>query len=577
MKRIASALTIALMALSANAQGIEGYSPNDVNDAQATWKVTDAGLNVVEFSFTAPTTMTDQEWNTADIPADVAISKITISRMTDSEMMYEEVAAIENPEKGQAYTLVDDNNGAGLSLGAYQYTINVHIGEASSWGYMLDVTVGELPNYFMDEDFIVTQDPEDEYKVTLEVTLPTLNDIGEPLNSPYTKLVFGEMTPMSMEPMPIYTEEAAEVLVPGATVQYVIDHVNDGLHLYTVQAFTAAGSNWPLSKELFVGKDQPGTVQNITVEVTAEGNVISWEAPVIGLNGGDQGDISAITYTVTRGTDFYDPAAVVIAEGISELTVTDVTDFTEETRFLYIITASSPYGNGYPTASEELIQGPAALLPFAENFDVVADEYGNTTYEHSTWQKTTSFYYCAWQLGQETYIGETVIKPYNGGGLLYAYYDNWGLKDQWDAITSGHIDCSSIELPAMSFMLYDLNCGGTDVTLKVEVSTDDENFTTVKEIVMGNAETEGWTKVIFELNELAGATSAVVRFMSVAKGENCIPVVIDAIKIADLDGVGISSVAADKAQSEVRFNLQGQRTNAQKGLMIEDGKLMFIK
>lgn len=563
----------ALICSAASAQQLpEGYIPCPITDFVGTWVEAD-GKNNVEISFAAPTEMiSEEDYTKTELTA--PITRIELKRSVSNMYDYQLIATFESPKAGETLTWTDKN----LPYGAYDYMAEVYVDEKMDWPNSETVIVGQLPADIEYGEFTATADEADPYKVILEVTLPSMSSMYEPLTMPITKVEFGEYGPMSFEPNVLYTEDKAEVLVPGQKLQYVINKASDGAHTYTVQVYTEAGSNWPASSDIFIGKDQPGMAQNVFAELTDKGIVVTWEVPTEGMNGGDMGDPADFTYTVKRGADEYDANAVIIAENIKELTVTDNTEFEEETKFVYIVTVTSPYGEGFGANSNELIVGPAGQLPYEENFDVDLDAWGNTTTQHSTWSKDYNGMWCAWQIGQETYINETMIKPHSGKGLLYAFYNSWGETHQWDSFTSGSIDFTQAETPVLTFWLYDVAQGGSDVTLKIQTSTDGVEYATAQSIAIGNATEEGWAEVTVQIPALKGAERGKIRFLSEAEGSKCIPVVIDDILVKDADATGISTMQNAERKMQNYYNLAGQRVDQNaKGIVIINGKAVIKK
>lgn len=555
----------------ASAEGLPvGYIPASVKDFALKW-VVEGGKNNVEITFTAPTEMMNSR-DYSKAPLTAPITKIEIMRSAAMDDGFQVIGTLENPTAGEALKWVDKD----VAFGTYDYMAQVYVGDAMDWANAEPIVVGELPADLKPGDFTATTDPSDPYCVILEVTLPSTNSLGEPLKMPITKVEFGEMSGMSFLPEVFYTEDAEEVLVPGTKLQYVVDRASNGNHTYSVAVYTAAGSNYPAMSSLFIGKDQPGRVQNIHAKVTDDGIVVTWEVPIEGLNGGDMGNLSAITYTVKRGADQYDESAVVIAKDIKEFSVTDKTTFTEESKFVYIITAKSPYGEGYPTCSNQIVVGPASTLPFSENFDVPLDQWGNTTTKHSTWVKESNGYFCAWQIGQNTYANDKEVKPHSGKGLLYAFYSPWGNLNQWDSFTSGTIDFSAAESPLLTFWLYDWQQGGSPVSLKVQTSTDGTEFATAETINIGNATEDGWHEVTVALPALKNAAKGKIRFLTEAIGTGGVPVAIDDILIEG-NATGIKTVRNEAHTMQNYYNLAGQRVSKDaKGLIIKNGK-KFIR
>lgn len=538
----------------------EGYTPAAVQDLAGSWQSEDGHDNVL-LTFVAPTQMFDSQYNS--LPLSAPITKIVISRSEYNMGDYQEIHTIEAPEAtaGAELSFTDHN----VARGNYDYMVNVYVGEVCDWGSSINVIVGELPAAPTEEEFTASVDG---YKVTLTIVAPTTNSLGETLNTPLTKMEIGEFGPMSFEPDVLKTIDNP---VAGQTYTHVLESVTDGSHTYTVRFYTEVGAGDMGIADTFVGLDQPGYVENITVTPTEGGYVITWDAPTVGLNNGDMGSPDDLTYTVKRGANEYDLAAVTIAEGIKERTVTDNTVFSEETRFCYFITATNKAGEGYAASSEEQLAGPAAILPYTESFDANPDQYGNTTFEHSSWAHTTSGFFCAWTIGQDCYINEKSVQPYNGASLLYAYYDNFMTTNQSDELTSGRIDFSSTKTATLTFWYYDAPLQDGTTTLNVNVSTDGETFTNVFTHAMGSTETEGWQQATISLAGLVGATSGKVQFQGMTNGTSNMPIAIDEILIAG-DTNSIIATGLTTTGSADAYDLQGRRVNkAVRGLYIQNG------
>lgn len=554
----------------------EGYILVSVSDFEAVWQEKD-GVNNVVLTFTTPTKMLDINWEPAPLPC--PITKVVISRSPAGMDQYEEIATIEHLGLGQNVTYTDSN----LALGSYDYQAFVYVGETmEDWGSMTSIVVGEIAADLAEEDFTATPGSFNWREITLEVTLPTLNSLGEELKSPITKVVLSELNNMTWASVPFYVESDPELLQPGTTFQYIIPDAADGSHIYQATVYTAAGANNPASVSIFVGNDLPGMVQDLTVRQMDNCFMISWNAPTTGLNGGNMGD--EIWYNVYRGTSEYDPSPVVVAKGIKETFITDNPPITaDEAKFVYIVYAESEFGLSYPTVSDEFIVGNAAQLPFYENFDVVIDEYGNTTTEHSSWSKTEyTGFFSAWQLGQNVQTDEGIVTPHNGNGLLYAYYNQWMNNNCSDTYTSGNIDFSAAEAPTMTFWLYDFNTDLGDMELHIQTSANGGDFQDAESISLGSAQETGWREVTVSLDNLKSVAKGKVRFLSISYGYESFPVIIDEIAIVaggeNEDAIEQISEAADLRANMPVFNLQGQRVTANtKGIIIIGGKKYLNK
>lgn len=554
----------------------ENYYLNSVDNLVLDAEALESGLFNVKVSFVAPTKMSDDDWNTLDIDSLTAI-KVFRSNDPYGQEEGELVYTFEKPAPGAELSWTEEN----VPMGTWIYTVHAYMGNYSDdWGSSMDITLGELPADFEEEDFVVKQDPKDEHSIQLLVKVPSLNSDGEPLKMPITKIVVGELEYNGWMPTQkiLDSETDAEILQAGEVIMFTVKNVKDGQHEYFANAFTAAGSNFTASRSIFVGYDKPGTVADIKVEKTENGILVSWSAPTESQNGGDMGAISDLTYTVLRGTGLYDTQADTIAKGIKELQFLDTPNFTSEKIFCYIIYASSAYGEGYPQMSEEVLDGPACPLPFAENFDVMTTGFPAA---QNSWVKSHDggMTGCAWNFGESGMVGTEDIKPHSGAGLLYAYHWSTWTLNQFSYFTSGHINFSEAQAPQMTLWIYENNlCADTATTnLRIQTSIDDVNFVDAKVIEVGKSANTGWAEVSVDLEAVKNQPKAQIRLTAEAIGKGCVSILVDDINIVANSSTAIESVA-EAAKNTVFFNLNGQRQNAaQKGLQIMGGKAVMVK
>lgn len=579
MKRIFTLLFSLLTVISASAQLPSGYNPCSVSNFTAEWVVTPEGSNNVVLSFSAPTQMMRYDMNLydyvyADMDAD--ITKIVVQRSVGETYSFSPVSTIESPTKGEAYSVVDE----GVAYGTYRYRVVVYAGtsQSSEWDWdnaIRTVLVGQVPADYQDEDI---QSSVEGHTVRLSYKAPEYSSLGVAMTDVMTCTI-AEVT--GSEP-PTYTEiQKQENAVPGQIYETVLENVADGTHTYAFQAYTVSGANNGIYRyciNIFVGQDVPGGVLNARAAVTADGVNISWEAPLTGKRGGDMGDPTAITYTVIRKGSVYEADGTVIANAISELSCFDNISTTTQKSYIYEIVASNAMGDGDGVITNSVLVGPALTLPFSENFDAL-DQYGNVSFEH-VWLHGYSGSYCTWYTANEMYVGDSSVMPHNGRGLGYAMYSSWGTTHKWDALLSSHLDCSAVVSPVLSFWLYDLANGGTDVTLNVQTTLDDGvTFSDALSVTLGEAETAGWRQFSVELPAIAGASNAQIRFQSVADGSKCYPVVIDEISLQESSTDAVEQLSAPETTSGLRYNLSGQTVSKSHatGLYIQDGKVILAR
>ena len=560
---------LALVTMTAWAQGgtlPPDYEPCAVSDFTGRWVVAD-GKNNIEMSFTTPTQMRKYDNNIfdyvyEDLSAD--ITKIDVQRSAFDQYNFRTIKTFTNPEKGVTLTCTDEN----LSYGRYDYRVVVYVDKVSSflwnWDAIKTFSVGDVPANFQDDDISGKSDGSD---VIITVKAPALSTVGDAITMPLTITLFEAA---ATEPPTYNTVRKIENVTPGESFDIILNGISDGNHAYTIQASTEAGSNSMYGLMVLVGKDYPGTVVNAKAKETEDGILVTWDAPVIGMQGGDQGDIEAMTYTVIRKNNAYDIGEVA-AQGLTTRSFTDNITADEERIVIYDIYATNATGDGHTVSTSPLVIGPASAMPYKEGFDADGE------FDHATWLKTYSGNYCAWYAmntnASPFYVKNAIVKAHSGSGLAYAMYDSFFNSNQWDAITTGHIDMSAAEWPALSLWYYDLANGGSDLTLSIEATTDDgETYTSVKELALGSAEQNGWQNLVVAMPYLAGQPKVQLRIRSIVSGKNCYPVVIDELLISDDPSVGIHDITTLRPSSAA-YTISGQRAAANyKGIVIINGK-----
>ena len=157
--------------------------------------------------------------------------------------------------------------------------------------------------------------------------------------------------------------------VAGQKATYIDQNIASGLHEYRIICSNNAGEGKPaVVKNIFIGRDIPGQVQNLVAAKVADENkvIVSWEQPLSGKYGGWY-DLASLTYSVTRMPD-----NKVIAEDITETTVTD-TDFEISRGYTYEVIAKTTDGIGVPRSSNNVVVGTALSIPYSTSFATDTD------------------------------------------------------------------------------------------------------------------------------------------------------------------------------------------------------------
>jgi len=210
----------------------------------------------------------------------------------------------------------------------------------------------EAPTHVSDLTF--TAAPNGKNEVTLSWTNPTLA---------WNRTELTELTQVNIyrgeEIIGIVTEGVEK----GSQCSFTDSEAELGFSEYKVVACRNEDEEGlPTTIEVFVGYDAPGTVQNVVLtSPDSENAVITWEAPVIGANGG-WFDPSTVTYMVTRWPDL-----VTVATGLTETTYTD-TSLTSTQNYSYEVCAVNEAGMGIAAISNTLTLGPALRAPYSCRF-----------------------------------------------------------------------------------------------------------------------------------------------------------------------------------------------------------------
>lgn len=149
----------------------------------------------------------------------------------------------------------------------------------------------------------------------------------------------------------------AENLATGATATWTDDTgVTSAMHTYRFVPYNAAGDGLYKEKEMFVGRDIPGLVENLTVTPSGNKAVVSWDIPKEGLNKG-WFDNTTVEYTVVRMPD-----NVTIADGVTVTTVSDEVDSYKG--YYYQVVSSNADGTGATTVSKVTPFGVDVEIPY---------------------------------------------------------------------------------------------------------------------------------------------------------------------------------------------------------------------
>ena len=199
----------------------------------------------------------------------------------------------------------------------------------------------------------VTYDPATTANATVSFTLPTTTFAGEPLTSTVEYVITFNGDEVDMG------EAQAGERVTTTVYNNVIGDATIG-----VRCSNAEGKSPNVRTTLYLGHDAPAAVENLTLQATAEGNVISWERPTRSIHGG-YCDFDEVTYRVVR-----QPEGRVIANRLTATTFTDKVDPIVLSEFSYDVIPFAGALQGETRRTEKLLVGDAFEVPYSESFDL---------------------------------------------------------------------------------------------------------------------------------------------------------------------------------------------------------------
>lgn len=302
---------------------------------------------------------------------------------------------------------------------------------------------------------------------------------------------------------------------PGTTVEYTDETAIVGYNSYKVICHNEAGEGSAASVSAYISFTTPAAPTNVVLTNGEEGQTITWDAVTLGVNSSYLFIPENVTYTITRSDK------VVIAEKISELTVTD--NYTKEgdgqDLISYTVVAVNEGGNSTGTVSNTILIGNPYTGEYAESF-------ANYKYNTQTWQvvdgsgtlwqpKNSSYYSPAISASQDNDNGFVGFSSYTSGTT--------------QRLVSPMLNVSELQNPRLSFYVYHASTTYTDKLIP-EILVDGV-YTPLHEGITVNGETEGWTKYNFDLDKELVSKDFQLSFQGVAGGGYL--VTVDNITIKD--------------------------------------------
>lgn len=353
---------------------------------------------------------------------------------------------------------------------------------------------------------------------------------------------------------------SVEDATPGDVITWSDTEAKAGINAYRIVAVNGVGESLPAYVTVFCGDDIPEAPVGVNADSDADGYpVITWEAPVKGMNGLDMAGV-AMTYNVYRSTGGAD---VKVAEGLTELSYCDRSlDITRQDYPYYSVSAVSSAGEGVKSVRVGVHVGPAYTLPFEEAFL-------EGTSATAPWTMQSLNLGGAWELGIVSNAPGT--GPYVGEGMLI-FKGFVGVAPGAEARIVTPVLDLNVAGPELRFHFFHADFGEDmhfDDHMIVEVSVDGGEFKALPDADLYQyVSNSRWTEYVLPLDEYAGHDNVRIGFHGISAGG--MDLVLDNIRVLDRLS-GCELVEADDADGDlVRYNLQGQVVGADyRGVVIE--------
>lgn len=317
-----------------------------------------------------------------------------------------------------------------------------------------------------------------------------------------------------------------EAATPGATVEYTDETAIVGNNSYRIICHNEAGEGAEAKVSSYISFSTPAAPTNVVLTSSEEGQTITWDAVLLGTSSSYLFIPENVTYTITRSDK------VVIAEKISELTVTD--NYTKEGEgqdlLSYTVVAVNEGGNSTGTVSNKVLIGNPYMGEYAESF-------ANYSYNTKTWQVVDGTG-TIWQTKTSSYYSPAISGPQDGDNGFVGFSNYTSGTTQ--RLVSPMLNVTELQNPRLSFYVYHATTTYTDKVIP-EILIDGV-YTPLHEGITVNGDPEGWTKYNFDLDKELVNKDFQLSFQGVAGGGYLVAIDNITIKDALADNLAVTAI-----------------------------------
>lgn len=357
----------------------------------------------------------------------------------------------------------------------------------------------------------------------------------------------------------------------GKEVTYTDANLADGLYSYKYVAINSKGDGGAESENVgvYVGLNNPGPVNDFSIELGDTTAVLSWSAPTTGMYGGEYDVNSVTSYVITRNQGSQS-TEIKVEDG----TATTYTDKPGFGTYTYSIAAVNNMGIGQVITSKEVTVKPASWIIMTTGETVLEDGKEYKFYDKSG--PTDSY--------PNSQNDTLVIRPANAKAAIVAQFTSFSLDTYADSL----IVFNGIGTSAPLIGRYSATSVPSDL-VELEATSDNGALTFVffSDIMSRDS---GWEATLIAAEKLAYDLAAVslsgnlypeekaattYSFKIRNKGTNDVAGASYKVKLVDDKGNTLAEKAGvDIAKNEIT-TIEFEFTPAQQGAMTLGAEIVY--
>lgn len=300
---------------------------------------------------------------------------------------------------------------------------------------------------------------------------------------------------------------------PGSEVSITDTQAANGFNTYSIAFFNEAGKGYETECNAYIGIDIPTAVINPHVVQAGDKAVLTWEAPVTGINGGYI-DLEKLTYQISQ----LQPMSVSTATEITGLTYTDESLNADSGQMLlsYQISAKSIAGEGEATPTNSILFGTPYPAPFIESWPE-----GKT--ENDPWAiDIVEKGYGDWSVTQTSF--STILGAQDGDDGWISFSGPGSYR-----LVSPKINVAALENPVLKVWVNNPD-GLSEIHIQASVDLG-TNWTTLLEI--NSADNNIWKCHAIDLSNYRNADFLQIGILGATEDWGAESIMIDNLRIFD--------------------------------------------